>query len=121
MNVNSVVIQMTSEQPERLVAFYRDVVGLPPNSQIGEEAFSVGGASFIIDGHSETTGPTKEPARAMISLFVDDLTSEQERLEGHGVEFIRTAGKEWWGGVISTFVDPDGNYCQIIEYKGGDA
>ena len=48
--------------------------------------------------------------------FVDDLNAEQSRLESAGVEFIRTAGKEEWGGVISTFVDPDGNYGQLIEF-----
>jgi predicted enzyme related to lactoylglutathione lyase len=123
MNVNSFVLNITSDQPEKLVAFYRNVVQLPPNPQIGDEAFSVGGASFVVDGHSEISGPTKEPARALISFFVEDLAAEQERLETQGVTFIRTAGKEWWGGVISTFLDPDGNYCQIIEYQpdGGES
>ena len=55
----------------------------------------------------------------LINFFVDDLTSELARLENAGVEFIRTAGKEEWGGVISTFVDPDGNYSQLIEFKQG--
>lgn len=31
--------------------------------------------------------------------------------------FIRTAGREPWGGVISTFADADGNYCQLIEFR----
>ena len=43
--------------------------------------------------------------------------AEQSRLEEQGVKFIRTAGKEYWGGVISTFLDPDGNYCQLVQYK----
>jgi hypothetical protein len=30
---------------------------------------------------------------------------------------LRSQGKEWWCGVISTSQDPDGNYCQIIEYR----
>jgi len=53
----------------------------------------------------------------LLNFFVEDLAAEQARLEGHGVEFVRKAGKEYWGGVISTFVDPDGNYCQLIEYQ----
>ncbi len=117
MNVNALVINVTSEQPQELVAFYRDIVGLKANPQLGESAFDIGGTSFLIDGHSETKGPTKEPQRVLINFFVDDLKSEQERLEGQGVKFIRTAGREEWGGVISTFLDPDGNYCQLIEFK----
>ena len=112
------IVLVTSEQPERLGAFFRDTVQLEPHTEIGEWAFKVGdGASFVIDGHSETKGATKEPQRVLVSLFVDDLSAEQARLEGRGVKFIRTAGREPWGGVISTFLDPDGNYCQLIEYK----
>ncbi len=31
--------------------------------------------------------------------------------------FIRNKGVEWWGGVISTFNDPDGNTVQLMQYK----
>ena len=31
--------------------------------------------------------------------------------------FIRKEGTEYWGGVISTFLDPDGNYCQLMSMK----
>ncbi len=117
MKVNSLVINVTSEKPERLLAFYRDVVGLAPNPDVGEGGFLVGGATFIIDGHSETKGPAKEPQRVLINFFVDDLAAEQARLEAENVKFIRSAGREYWGGVISTFLDRDGNYCQLIEYK----
>jgi len=116
MKVNSLIINVTSERPERLVAFYRDVVGLAPNPQIGEAAFDADGTPFLIDGHSETKGPAREPQRVLINFFVDDLAAEQSRLEKQGVRFIRSAGKEEWGGVISTFLDPDGNYGQLIEY-----
>ena len=117
MKVNSFLINVTSENPARLTAFYADVVGLPRNPEIGEGGFEVGGASFLIDGHSETKGAAKEPQRVLIDLFVDDLKAEQDRLEKQGVKFIRTAGREPWGGVISTFLDPDGNYCQLVQFK----
>jgi predicted enzyme related to lactoylglutathione lyase len=119
MQVQSLVLNVTSEHPQELAAFYRDVVGLAPNPQIGETAFDAGGTAFLIDGHSETKGTAKEPQRVLVNFFVDDLAAEQQRLEGQGVRFIRSAGREEWGGVISTFVDPDGNYCQLIEFKGG--
>jgi predicted enzyme related to lactoylglutathione lyase len=117
VNVTSFNVNVTSENAERLGAFYRDVVGLQTNPQIGENAFDVAGAAFLIDGHSETKGQAKEPQRVLINFFVEDLAAEQARLEAQGVKFIRTAGKEYWGGVISTFLDPDGNYAQLIEFK----
>ena len=117
MKVSSFLINLTSEDPERLRGFYQNVVGLSKNPDMGDDAFHAGGATLAIDGHSETKGGAKEPQRVLIDFFVDDLKSEQDRLEGLGVKFVRTAGKEYWGGTISTFLDPDGNYCQIIEYK----
>ncbi len=116
MEVNDLFINITSEDPDRLRAFYRDVVGLPVNPNMGELALKAGPATLGFDGHSETKGPAKEPQRVYINLLVNDLAAEQARLEKAGVKFIRTAGKEPWGGVISTFVDPDGNYCQLIEF-----
>ncbi len=118
MQVTQFVLNITSEDPQRLGDFYRDVVQLQANPQIGEHAFIVGeGATFIIDGHSETKGQAKEPHRVLINFFVDDLKAEQARLEAQGVQFIRKEGREFWGGVISTFLDPDGNYAQLMEYK----
>ena len=117
MKVNSAIINVTSEHPERLLAFYRDVVGLTPNPEMGEAAFDAGGTPFLIDGHSETKGSTKEPQRVLINFFVDDVAADQSRLEAQGVKFIRTGGREPWGGMISTFVDPDGNYCQLVEFQ----
>ena len=116
MEVANFHIQITSEDPDRLKSFYREVVGLPNVPEIGDGAFAVGGANLIVDGHSETKGTTKEPQRMLVDLVVADLKAEQTRLEGQGVEFIRREGKEEWGGTISTFLDPDGNYCQLIQY-----
>lgn len=119
MKVTDFLINITSDNPERLQAFYRDVIELPGNPNMGEGALQAGGAIINFDTHSQTSGPTKEPQRVLINFFVEDLAAEQARLEAKGVKFIRTAGKEWWGGVISTFPDPDGNYCQLIEYRPG--
>jgi predicted enzyme related to lactoylglutathione lyase len=118
MRVTSFILNINSENPDALRAFYRDVVGLPPAQDSGPGALQAGGAVLIIDSHSEVKGVAGEPQRYLINFFVDDLAAEQARLEAQGVKFIRTAGREHWGGVISTFVDPDGNYPQLIEYRG---
>jgi hypothetical protein len=62
---------------------------------MGESAFHVGGATTGIDGHSDTKGAAKEPQGVLLDFFVDDLASEQGRLEGLGVKFIRKEGKEY--------------------------
>lgn len=120
MQVNSLTIGLNSEQPERLTEFYRDVVGLPVDERSGCLAVREG-VHLCIDGHSEVSGPAQEPARVLINFFVGDLKAEQARLEAAGVPFIRKEGVEFWGGVISTFVDPDGNYCQLMEFHPPEA
>ncbi|MDP9236576.1 MAG: VOC family protein [Chloroflexota bacterium] len=118
MEIGGFAINLTSEDPQRLMQFYKEVVGLPPQAEMGDGALKVGGATLFIDGHSDTKGGAKEPQRVLINFFISDLPAEQKRLETAGAKFIRKEGKEPWGGVISTFTDPDGNYCQLIEYKG---
>ena len=119
MKINSFILNLTSDDPDRLRTFYREVVGFTPQPDMGEGTFALAPGVFLaIDTHSETSGKAKEPQRALIDFTVDDLKAEQARLKAQGVEFIREEGKEEWGGVISTFLDPDGNYCQLIEFKG---
>jgi len=117
VKVSNTLINITSEDPQRLMAFYTDVVGLPKNPNMGDGAVDAGGTTLGFDGHSKVSGATKEPERVLIDFFVDDIAAEQKRLEAAGVKFIRSQGKEYWGGIISTFADPDGNLVQLIEYR----
>jgi uncharacterized glyoxalase superfamily protein PhnB len=98
--------------------FYRDVVGLEPFPAIGPHGLKVSdGAILHFDTHSETQGPAKEPVRQLINLQVEDIDAEQARLEAAGVRFFRKQGREFWGGLISSFLDPDGNIVQLLEYR----
>jgi predicted enzyme related to lactoylglutathione lyase len=118
MDITNISIQLASSDPARLKAFYRDVIGLTPQPEMGDGSFSLGpaGTLFIVD-HSEVSGPTKEPARALIDLHISDIDAEHARLEAAGVKFSRSKGVEFWGGVISTFADPDGNRIQLMQFK----
>lgn len=117
MKVDSFLLNLTSDDRDRLMAFYRDVVGLPPQEGMEEFALQLPqGASLAFDGHSETHGRTKEPSRVLINLFVEDINASQAELEAKGVKFFRDKGVEYWGGIISSFEDPDGNYVQLIQF-----
>ena len=118
MDVNAFNVNVCSQQPERLIEFYRDVVGLPPLPQVSSGAFRVGGAAFLFDGHGEVKGKAKEPQRVLLSFSVSDVTAEQERLRAQGVEFVRAATREPWGGLVGTFLDLDGTYCQLVGPPG---
>jgi len=118
MNVEQFVINVNSEQPERLTSFYKDIVGLTPRFDITPGAFMVGSSSFvalIVEGHNEVKGSTREPARVLLNFVVDDVIAEQQRLESQGVHFTRPAYTEAGVGVFATFADPDGNCCQLAQ------
>lgn len=118
MNVSAVILNINSERPDHLLGFYRDVVGLSPHPDKNREStLVVAGMELVFDNHSKVSGRAPNPERVLLNFFVDDVAAEQKRIEGHGIEFIRSSGREYWGGIISTFEDPDGNYVQLIEYK----
>lgn len=111
-------ININSENPEKLVEFYKNVVGLENDENMGPSAFKITeNTNLIIDTHSQVIGEAKQPARVLINFMVNNIDEEQDRLEEKGVVFSRSKGKEEWGGIISTFTDPDGNYLQLIEYR----
>ena len=120
MNVQNTTLAIHTSNPDRLFAFYRDVVGLPLQEGMGDHALAAGGATLFLTDHSEVGGPTKEPARFLLSFFVDDLAAEQARLDAAGVPCTRRHGREYWGGHVSTFTDPDGNLFQLIEFVEAD-
>ena len=121
MKATHFCLNLTSERPDELFHFYRDCLGLPIAEGMGERAVMAGPAVISFDGHSEVRGGAREPQRYLIDLFVEDLAAEQARLEAAGVSCIRRKGREEWGGIISTFLDLDGNYVQLIEYNEGGA
>jgi predicted enzyme related to lactoylglutathione lyase len=118
MKVDQLIVNVNSEQPEKLIAFYRDIVGLTPSLDFDEPGvFSIGTAMFIVEGHSEVQGRTKEPQRVLLNFVVDNVAAEQKRLEAGGIVFTRSAAKEPGIGVFATFLDPDGNSCQLVEFE----
>ncbi len=117
LDITTISIQLASSDPQRLLGFYRDTLKLTPQPEMGDAlALGPAGTLFVVD-HSDVSGPVKEPARKIIDLHVADIDAEQSRLESAGVTFARNKGVEYWGGVISTFADPDGNLVQLIQFK----
>lgn len=118
MHASQFLTILHTGDPERLVGFYKDIVGLTPQFDVTPGAFRAGSSSFvdlIIEPHSEVAGSSKEPARMLLNFVVDDALAEQRRLKAADVRFIRDATEEPGVGLFATFADPDGNYCQLIQ------
>ena len=101
---------------ERLLTFYRDVLGLTPHSVRPDfVSFKWGNVRLGLGAHSHVAGRTAEPHRIMINLGVDDIHSECDRLKERGVVLVREPEQEHWGGWVATFADPDGNILQLLQ------
>lgn len=103
-----IFIQLASPDRERLYAFYREVIQLPPRENMGPDNLALAAdTTLAIVDHSEVSGPAREPARNILDLWVGDIESEQSKLEAAGVKFSCNKGLEFWGG----------NIVQLIQYK----
>jgi catechol 2,3-dioxygenase-like lactoylglutathione lyase family enzyme len=108
-----------SEDLNRLLPFYRDLLGLPVAIQT--PGFVVLGdlarATLALGTHSEVRGRNVDPARHMVGLETDDFDADWKRLTAAGVEFIETP--TGYGQLrIATLRDPEGNLVQLLQPTG---
>jgi predicted enzyme related to lactoylglutathione lyase len=109
------VIIWTGDFP-RLLAFYRDTLGLTPRSVKPSFAnFEWGGVRLSLGRHSRVEGANPDPERVMVNLRVDDIQAAHLRLVSAGVRFSRPPERESWGGWVATLQDPDGNTLQLLQ------
>src|SRR3546814_13992196 len=74
--------------------WYRDAFGVTENDN---GAFEFGTLGLFVEEHSEVSGPTKEPARVIINLDVDDCRHLESHLDGLGVRWVRKVEQEAFG------------------------
>ena len=115
--INAVLLH--TQDVERLVDFYRDTVGLPMRSSDhgggmhGEAHPRLGDVHFAIF----PGGPEPGRGPVTISLHVDDLQGEYERLLALGVEFEHPPQPKPFGGIVAPFRDPDGNGVLLMSWQ----
>jgi len=101
-----------SSQAAALKDWYRQAFGVTENDM---GSFDFGGVQLFIEEHSEISWPTKEPARVIINLNVDDCRALESQLKAQNVTWTRPV-EQMDFGLIGTVADPDGNLVQIIQW-----
>jgi predicted enzyme related to lactoylglutathione lyase len=98
-----------------MAQFYERVFGRPADmvDEGNEYGWKVGNTYFIVAEHSEMKGQAKEPGRNMCNFETLQVKEEFERIRATGATVIREP-YEMAGLWIATFVDPDGNYFQLM-------
>lgn len=117
MQVREFTIMVGTNQPEALARFYGQTLGLERMPRFRDPVFAAAGGFIRVLDHSQISGPTVEPSRMQINLFVDDVLSEYERVMAADatVRVHREPERESWGGLVTTLLDPDGNFVQLLE------
>jgi len=105
-----------SEDLNRLLPFYRDVLGLPVRVETPQFVVlgAAEGPALGLGTHSEVRGPNADPARHMVGLATDDIAADWKRLQAAGVKFIEEPTR-YDRLRIATFADPEGNLVQLFE------
>ncbi len=107
-----------SEDLDKLVPFYRDVLGLTVGVQT--PGFVVlakpGTPALALGTHSEVHGRNADPARHMVGLLTDDVTADWKRLKAAGVEFIEDP-KDYGNLWLATLRDSEGNLVQLLQFS----
>jgi len=109
-----------SEDHNKLLPFYRDVLGLqvametPSFAAVGAD--SPGAPRLGLGTHSEVHGRSTDPLRYMVGFASDDIRADWKRLKEAGVEFIEDPTDYGSDMTIATLKDPEGNLVQLFDW-----
>ena len=120
MNFNSILIG--SEDPQRLVDYYKRLFGEPTWQDGDYTGWLLGSGAVTVGPHSEVHGPNAHPGRLIWNLESADVQADFERLKAAGATVIREPyGFENAPGTwIATLADPDDNYFQLMSPMAPD-
>lgn len=128
--IKSYRMLLWSENPDKLMPFYRDVLGmdivlkidLPDDYGYALEAGD--SMPMWIGRHGDVVGKSKEPFRHMVNFYVDDVRACYEEIKDRDdIEIIQkpmvtppTRDKDESEQLyVITFLDPEGNCVQLME------
>ncbi|HXJ81382.1 MAG TPA: VOC family protein [Candidatus Methylomirabilis sp.] len=113
-----VLIWTEQERFDTMAQFYRDRLGLTPRTSKPDFInFDWGGVRLSVSVHDRVSGHSRDPFRIMVNLAVDDIRAAHARLREAGVVFTRPPEVEEWGGMVASFLDPDGNLLQLMQFS----
>jgi catechol 2,3-dioxygenase-like lactoylglutathione lyase family enzyme len=118
----SYIVLFTGDLP-RLLAFYRDKLGLPVRRHVeGYVDFDLEAPRLAIYDYRKMAarlGEAPIPPRPIghrfeISFYCENVDATYETLLARGVEFRKPPTDMDWGQRVAWFEDPDGNLLEIF-------
>ena len=108
-------ILLGTTRPAELRAWYRRALA-PEHA--GDGPIDLGGFGLVIEGRDDVDVKSNEPGRMILNFHVEDIAQVELRLRAVGVEWLVPVEDRPFAR-IGTFIDPDGNYLQLIQFKAG--
>ncbi len=105
-------ILLGTTRPDEMRDWYRKA--LAPEHE-GDGPLDFGGLLLVIDQRDDVEDKNNEPTRMILNFHVDDFDAVEAQLRAAGVNWLVPA-EDRPSGRFGTFVDPDGNYLQIIKF-----
>lgn len=113
MQLSLNTVMLGTDDPERLIGFYRQVLGEPAWSDSAYTGWSVGAGWLMIGGHDQVKGQNEMPGRMILNFEAPDVHAEFDRIKTVGATVVAEPYEPGAGMVLATFADPDGNYFQL--------
>jgi catechol 2,3-dioxygenase-like lactoylglutathione lyase family enzyme len=111
---------LVSEQPERLVGFYHDVLGLPlAEEQHGDTAphwaCELGDVHFAIHPAADYEGEPTAAGAVKLAFMIFDMAGLVQWLEARGIPLCYPPAEFGAQSRITAIRDPDGNLIELTE------
>jgi predicted enzyme related to lactoylglutathione lyase len=110
-------ILLFSENPRKLVAFYRKIFRKKPDwTENGFCGFMTGKGFITVGPHDKVRGKNRNPERILFNLETKDVKREFGRIKRIGAKVVAKPyhPREAPDMMIATFADPDNNYFQLL-------
>ncbi|MGH3731554.1 MAG: VOC family protein [Micromonosporaceae bacterium] len=112
-DLNSILLASTD--PERLRAWYAEVLEPEDSSEMDQYRILKFGAVYVlIDTRSDVGDKNPEPGRVILNFDVPDARAVVDRMNQVGTAWLAEL-EDRDGSLFATAIDPDGNYVQIIQ------
>lgn len=108
-----------TQDMDRAVKFYEEVLGLRLLRREGSSWAEFETGTIRLALHGAVEGRPVAAGGATAVFEVEDLDAARGALEEKGVELLDHMGEVEGYARFASFLDPDGNTVQVIEYRKG--
>ena len=120
MDCTLIVVRVFVRDWPAAVRFYNETLGIPlamKDESFGWAQLATGQGQLAIERYFDEDADEAHAGLVGrflgVSLAVEDVYAEYERMRAKGVEFVEPPEEMPWGGVLAHLKDPEGNVLTL--------